>query len=107
MKEPGSSLLRVLSMIAIATGPRFPLGAVVITANALDKIPPEEVRAALRRHGQGDWGDLDPHDRAENERALKSGGRLLSVYTARAGTRFYIITEAGRNVTTILLPEDY
>ena len=85
--------------------PRFPIGAVVITPNALDKIPP--VRAAIRRHGQGDWGDLDSHDREENERALKSGGRLLTVYTTRAGTRFYIITVAGRDVTTILLPEDY
>ena len=45
-------------MIAIATGPRFSLGPVVITANALGKLPSEDVRAALRRHGQGDWGNL-------------------------------------------------
>jgi hypothetical protein len=94
-------------MIAIATGPRFSLGAVVITANAQGKLPSQDVRAALRRHGQGDWGELGAHDRAENEGALSAGGRLFSVYTAGNGIRFYIITESDRSVTTILLPEDY
>ena len=73
----------------------------------LATIPSEDAGAALRRHRQGDWGELDPHDRAENERALTAGGRLFSAYTAGNGTRFYIITEGDRTVTTILLPEDY
>jgi hypothetical protein len=94
-------------MIAIAIGPRFALGRICITANAMDKIPSEEVRTALRRHNQGDWGEIDPHDRAENERAIKFGGRLFSAYTASNGTRFYVITESDHSVTTILLPEDY
>ena len=94
-------------MIAIAIGPRCSLGRVCITANAQAAIPPEEVRAALRCHSQGDWGELDGHDRAENERALAAGGRLLSVYKTQAGVRFYVITAAGRDVTTILLSEDY
>ena len=106
MKEAGS-FFRELPMIAIATGSRFSLGAVVITVNALATIQPEEVQAALRRHGQGDWGDLGSDDRAENVRALKFGGRLFSAYTAGNGTKFYIITESDRSVTTILLPEDY
>ena len=52
-------------------------------------------------------GELGAHDRAENERALQFGGCLFSVYTTGNGTRFYIITECDRRVTTILLPEDY
>lgn len=82
-------------------------GAVVITANAPGKLPSEDVRAALRRRGHGDYGELGAHDRTENERALKYGGRLFSAYAARNGFKFYIITESDRSVTTILLPEDY
>jgi hypothetical protein len=52
-------------------------------------------------------GDVDEHDRQANDRALIEGTRLLSVYQAVNGTKFWIITEADRSVTTILLPEDY
>jgi mRNA interferase MazF len=52
-------------------------------------LPEDE--AGFQRHGQGEWGELGAHDRAENERALKVGGRLFSVYTAGNGTRFHII----------------
>jgi hypothetical protein len=61
----------------------------------------------LRRQRQADWGDLNPQDRTENERALSASSRLFSAYTAGNGTRFYIITECDRSATTILLPEDY
>ena len=94
-------------MIAIAIGPRFALGRVCVTRNAMASIPPEEVQVALRRHSQGDWGEPDGHDRAENERALATDGRLFSACRARNGVRFYVITEAGRHGTTVLLPEDY
>lgn len=52
-------------------------------------------------------GELDDHDRAVNEDALRSGDRLFSVYRDQRDTRFYIITEADRRLTTVLLPEDY
>jgi hypothetical protein len=68
---------------------------------------PEDVPQSLSRHAQGDWGELCEEDRAANERALKEGLRLFSVYTDRNGTKYYIITEHDRSVTTILLPEDY
>ena len=87
--------------------PRFSLGQVVITANALDVLDPVSVVLALRRHASGDWGELDGDDQAANERALSDGSRLLSVYRDAEETRFYIITEWDRSVTTILLPEDY
>lgn len=85
----------------------FDLGQVVITANAKNSLHPEDVPIALTRHHSGDWGDLDQHDQQENAIALLQNLRLFSVYHDRCGTKFYIITEHDRSVTTILLPEDY
>jgi hypothetical protein len=90
-----------------STSIRFPLGRIVITPNALERLNPYDGCACLVRHAGGDWGDLDAEDIAENERSLKDGCRLLSAYADRHGTRFWIITEADRCRTTILLPEDY
>ena len=86
---------------------KFPLGRVVATPAALLVVPMPEFIAAMQRHRCGDWGDVDEHDRLENELALKKWLRLLSVYHTQAGVKFYIITEADRSVTTLLLPEDY
>jgi hypothetical protein len=85
----------------------FPLGQTVITSNALDTLDPADVQAALARHASGDWGDLSPDDRDENELSLREGFRLFSAYRDRNQTRFYVITEADRSATTVLLPEDY
>jgi len=84
----------------------FPLGEVLITANASLRLTTEEVLSALRRHASGDWGDLCPEDTLANEDALHQGGRLLSAY-GQGDHRFWIITEADRSVTTVLLPDDY
>ena len=86
--------------------PKFPQGRVAITANAARRIPWQALKDGLRRHSTGDWGDLDPQDARYNDDALIRGGRLLSAY-GQDGRRFWIITEADRTVTTILLPEDY
>lgn len=85
---------------------RFPLGQVAVTANASLQLTTEEVMTALRRHASGDWGDLCPEDTLANESAVQQGCRLFSVY-GKGQHRFWIITEADRSVTTILLPEDY
>lgn len=85
----------------------FPLGQCVITANAKNTLHPEDAQRGLERHAQGDFGELDPDDLAENQRALREGLRLLSRYTDRNGRVFWCITEHDRSVTTILLPEDY
>ncbi|MCC6233321.1 MAG: hypothetical protein IT580_11800 [Verrucomicrobiales bacterium] len=85
----------------------FPLGQTVITPNAAASVEHADVLAALRRHASGDWGELGEEDRAANDRALVEGTRLLSAFSSSSGTRFWIITEADRSVTTILLPEDY
>ena len=87
--------------------PTFPLGRTVSTRNALDTLNQEDVLVALGRHVRGDWGNVDEHDWQENELSLRKGFRLLSAYTDRNETKFWIITEADRSVTTVLLPEDY
>jgi len=83
------------------------VGQILITRNALKQVGHKEALNALGRHAHGDWGELDEHDRRANEQALKDGSRLFSVYITLAGVKFYIITEADRSVTTVLLPEDY
>jgi hypothetical protein len=86
---------------------KFPLGQIVITRNAKDRLHPADVPLALGRHASGDWGILDEDDRRANEISLAQNLRLLSVYHDRNRVKFWIITEANRSATTILLPEDY
>lgn len=87
--------------------PRFPLGQLVITTNAASRLSDDDVKAAIRRHAGGDWGDVGEEDWQENDRSLAEGYRILSAYVAQDSTRFWIITEADRSATTVLLPEDY
>jgi hypothetical protein len=94
-----------IMLIALATA-KFPLGQIVMTANASDQLAAEDIQQGLTRHAAGDWGEVCEGDREENELSLKEGFRLLSVY--RSGeTKFWIITERDRSVTTVLMPEDY
>lgn len=86
---------------------RFDLGRLVATPGVLAAASPAEMANALRRHQSGDWGDLDADDAAANENALVEELRILSVYRTASGTRFYIITEHDRSVTTLLLPSEY
>lgn len=83
------------------------MGKTVMTRTAMAELNPADMQKALERHSLGDWGDLCREDWEANERALREGSRLFSVFHDRAGTKFYIITEWDRSVTTILLPEDY
>jgi hypothetical protein len=89
--------------------PLFPLGQIVATPGALDAIleAKENPATFLSRHVTGDWGELDEHDRQENEFSVANGLRILSAYTLNTGTRLWVITEADRSVTTILLPSEY
>jgi hypothetical protein len=97
----------VAQLETVDFNPLFLLGRVVTTPGAYESIPLFEMLAALDRHQQGDWGDLCEEDKAENELSLKEGFRLLSRYFSKDGVRFWIITEADRSVTTILLPAEY
>ena len=85
----------------------FRLGRLVATPNALQSIRQDDILAGIQRHQAADWGDLCEKDRRSNDICLRDGGRLLSVYHSSDGVKFYIITEADRSVTTVLLPEDY
>jgi hypothetical protein len=85
----------------------FPLGQVVATSNAVAQLDQSDIDAALKRDAARDWGDLTPDDRKVNEDAVENGGQLLSSYESSAGTKFWIITDADRSATTVLLPEDY
>lgn len=91
----------------LAAEPRFPLGQTVVTRTALAVLSSLDIAEALHRHQHGDWGEDTKDDWRANERALKQGERLLSVYRSTGGTKFYIITERDRSLTTVLLPEDY
>jgi hypothetical protein len=86
----------------------LPLGRVVATPGALKLLSEigEDPFDYLARHALGDWGDLCAFDRRQNEIALREGLRVLSSYDVLAG-RVWIITEADRSITTILLPEEY
>ena len=89
--------------------PLFPLGKVCGTPGALAALQAagEHPPTFLRRHVHGDWGALHPHDADANELALRQGMRILSAFVLASGDRIWIITEADRSVTTILLPEEY
>ena len=93
-----------------AKTPLFSLGQIVTTPGALAVLEkaglgPQEF---LSRHVHGDWGDLCEEDRKENQLSLERGFRLLSSYRTNVGdTKVWVITEADRSVTTILLPEEY
>jgi len=85
----------------------FPIGQVVATPGALSlKEQGLNLLLYLHRHISGDWGDLCPEDKTENNFSLQNGFRLLSSYNTPFGS-LWIITEADRSVTTFLLPEEY
>jgi hypothetical protein len=88
---------------------KFSLGTLVITPSAMAEIQIAEQLPTdfLRRHIKGDWGDLEEDDKTENELSLKQGGRLMSCYRTLKDVKIWIITEADRSSTCILVPSDY
>jgi hypothetical protein len=94
-------------MPAMKSNALVPLGQLFATPTAILAVTEEEVQQALQRHVMGDWGELDEEDKKANDLALQTGERLLSAYKSATGTKFWIITEADRASTCVLLPEDY
>lgn len=86
---------------------RLRLGRVVATRSILDAVPKSELLAALERHQNCDWGEVPASDWAANDLALTRRERIVSAYHADNQTKFWIITEADRSATTLLLPEEY
>ena len=96
--------------------PLFALGRIVATPAAMNLLQVFRFSPLrlLARHVRGDWGDIDGDDAEMNRRALILQMRILSVYTLKrvvdgqAKTeKVWVITEADRSVTTMLLPDDY
>ena len=87
----------------------FFLGQVVATPGALDLLDRTGTNASdlLHRHQSGDWGGVPDEDAAENLRSIEAGCRILSSYLLNDAERIWIITEADRSATTLLLPDEY
>ena len=88
---------------------RFTLGQVMATPGALSALEKAEQLPAefLDRHVNGDWGRVPDEDKQENEFSVEHGFRIVSAYTTSTGEKIWIITEADRSYTTILLPSEY
>jgi hypothetical protein len=85
--------------------PRFPLGRTVATPAVI--ALGIDLASYMHRHHCGDWGDLEEGDKQMNEDAMTNGDRIVSCYKLGGGRRIYIITEAGRQSTYVMLPEEY
>jgi hypothetical protein len=82
-------------------------GKLRFTGMVLKKIGDHALAEAIARHTLGDWGDVSDIDWEKNDRAVKDGGRVLSIYRTENGTAFGVITEADRSYTTVLLPDQF
>jgi len=89
--------------------PLFSLGQCVATPGALAVLAEAGQTPAdfLNRHVRGDWGTIDPADKGLNEQAIRDGARIFSVYVTAKGVKLWVITEADRASTCILLPDEY
>ena len=98
-------------MLRNTNSPSTPLrlGQLVATPGAIHAMAAagQDPAELLARHRSGDWGEVPPEDWQANDEALAIGNRVLSAYRLKDGTRLWVITEADRSVTTILLPDEY
>jgi len=99
----------VNDMTACNLQPKFSLGQLVATPGALEALQQAGQSPAdfLARHVRGDWGEVCDDDKRANDEALVHGARILSAYRTLRNVRIWVITEADRSSTTILLPEEY
>ena len=89
--------------------PLFALGRLVATRGALQllTLAQQTPLEFLARHSRGDWGECCADDATENDFSVKAGFRIFSVYRTCNGEKLWVITEADRSVTTLLLPSEY
>jgi hypothetical protein len=98
---------RVTPPADLKTAAKFRAGRLFATPGVLEVFSQADVHEGIKRHLAGDWGEVSDADRAENEAALKDGDRLLSVYRTSEEQTFWVLTEADRSLTTVLLPDEY
>jgi len=96
-------------MIAKRQKRRFDLGQIVATPGAIEALEDAEQTPVefLARHVTGDWGTVDAEDKRLNDEAIEIGSRILSAYVTKADVKLWVITEADRSSTCILLPSEY
>ena len=87
----------------------FALGQMVATPDALEALEKAKQTPLdfIKRHAAGDFGDCCPNDSQANEDAISNDERVFSVYHTKLGEKLYVITEADRSSTCVLLPENY
>ncbi|MFC5430776.1 hypothetical protein ACFPTO_18520 [Paraburkholderia denitrificans] len=97
------------SVIPLLPTPRLKLGVLVATPGALQALQAVDVSVfrLVNRHARSDWGDVDDADRQQNDFAAANGERVLSCYRLWNGRCIWIVTEADRSLTTVLLPDEY
>ena len=96
--------------LPVRTVNRFFLGQIVVTPGIMDALGGAGLGTLapfIRKHSSCDWGEVDAHDALANNAAVQDGGRLHSAWTLASGVRIWIITEADRSATTLLLPDEY
>lgn len=91
---------------------KFDAGKIYLSREVNDMVAANEdfakfVHKSLARHLGGDWGEMEEEDKQTNEEALLAGLRLFSAYETKPLEKIWIITEADRSVTTVLLPSEY
>ena len=98
-----------VQLIPARREPIFSLGKVCATPGLIDALRENAQNPLyfLARHVKGDWSEMDEHDQQENTHALTNGTRIFSSYRMKNGQKLYVITEADRSVTTLLLPSEY
>jgi hypothetical protein len=109
MNRSDNATSKITGQQRIDDKPLFLLGRLIATPGALAALERSGQSPAefLARHASGDWGCLDAEDTQANDMALVHGTRLLSVYRTTKGVKIWIITEANRASTCILLPDEY
>lgn len=110
-QEQKSFWLKFRRKLEILNEPKFlfPLGKVYLTIGARESLNEsfENASVFLEKHQTGNWGEVCEDDKKENELSVKEGFRILSVYRTSKNEKIWIITEADRSSTTILLPSEY
>lgn len=95
--------------MSLSEYPLFDLGRLVGTPGALEALENngQQPQAFIYRHHHGDWGEMPKEDQKENDLSVEKGFRVMSAYRLRDGTNIWVITEADRSATTVLLPSEY
>jgi hypothetical protein len=89
--------------------PKFDPGTVVATSGAIGAMRDAKLEpiSLLTRHVRGDWGEVGAEDARENDLSVDQGLRILSAYALSTGVKVWVLTEADRSSTCILLPDEY